>query len=130
MLFFFPSDIVSDLLPAPFVCIVHCLFGLFMNTRTHAHTLRTKLHTNVHTTTHHRRDIAHTHAHTVYIANSGDWSPAAADIDALITVEVLFVAPDPLTGEQLQIANIQFNNLDIIGEICLLFFNFASDSIR
>lgn len=49
-------------------------------------------------------------------ANSATWS-AAGDIDALITVEVLFVTPEPTSGnEQLQIANIQFNNLDIIGE--------------
>ncbi|XP_037024186.1 vacuolar protein sorting-associated protein 13D isoform X2 [Bradysia coprophila] len=35
--------------------------------------------------------------------------------NALITVEVLFVTPEPGSGgEQLQIANIQFNNLDII----------------
>lgn len=50
------------------------------------------------------------------IANSADWSHGAGDVDALITVEVLFVAPDRETGEQLHIANIQFNNLDIIGE--------------
>lgn len=49
------------------------------------------------------------------VANSATWS-AAGDIDALITVEVLFVAPDGGGGEQLQIANIQFNNLDIIGK--------------
>lgn len=49
------------------------------------------------------------------VANSATWS-AAGDIDALITVEVLFVAPEGSSGEQLQIANIQFNNLDIIGE--------------
>ncbi|KAJ6645642.1 Vacuolar protein sorting-associated protein 13D [Pseudolycoriella hygida] len=46
--------------------------------------------------------------------NSATWS-AAGDVDALITVEVLFVTPEPGSGgEQLQIANIQFNNLDII----------------
>ena len=50
-------------------------------------------------------------------ANSATWS-AAGDIDALITVEVLLVAPDATGGEQLHIANIQFNNLDIIGKIC------------
>lgn len=50
------------------------------------------------------------------LANSATWS-AADDIDALITVEVLFVPPDSETGEQLQIANIQFNNLDIIGKL-------------
>lgn len=50
-------------------------------------------------------------------ANSATWS-AAGDIDALITVEILFVMPEPGSGnEQLQIANIQFNNLDIIGRL-------------
>lgn len=49
------------------------------------------------------------------VANSATWS-AAGDIDALITVEILFVAPEGVGGEQLQIANIQFNNLDIIGK--------------
>ncbi|XP_059608662.1 intermembrane lipid transfer protein Vps13D [Phlebotomus argentipes] len=45
-------------------------------------------------------------------ANSSVWS-AADDLDALIVVDILFVnsADD---SEQLQIANIQFNNLDII----------------
>lgn len=38
------------------------------------------------------------------------------DLDALITVEVLFVTPLDETEETVQIANIQFNNLDIIGE--------------
>lgn len=60
----------------------------------------------------------HTHRmHTIALANSVTWS-AADDLDALITVEVLFLPPDKDTGEQLQIANIQFNNLDIIGKIC------------
>lgn len=52
----------------------------------------------------------------MHVANSATWS-AAGDIDALITVEVLFVTPEGGGGEQLQIANIQFNNLDIIGKI-------------
>lgn len=67
---------------------------------------------------------ARTHTHNYHttrnairnIANSADWSTDDGDIDALITVEVLIVAPDRETGEQLHIANIQFNNLDIIGE--------------
>lgn len=63
-------------------------------------------------------ETKHTHTyreHARILANSVTWS-AADDIDALITVEVLFVPPDKETGEQLQIANIQFNNLDIIGK--------------
>lgn len=38
------------------------------------------------------------------------------DLDALITVEVLFVTPFDEKEETLQVANIQFNNLDIIGK--------------
>lgn len=53
-----------------------------------------------------------------YKANSENWS-TTHDIDALITVEVLLVTPDVADAEYLQIANIQFNNLDIIG-MCLL----------
>lgn len=45
-----------------------------------------------------------------YIWNTG------TDLDALITVEVLFVTPLDEKEETVQIANIQFNNLDIIGE--------------
>lgn len=51
------------------------------------------------------------------IANSSVWS-IADDLDALIVVDILFVNSDD-DSEQLQIANIQFNNLDIIGEIFL-----------
>lgn len=48
-------------------------------------------------------------------ANSENWS-TNHDVDALITVEVLLVTPEHADGERLQIANIQFNNLDIIGK--------------
>ena len=37
------------------------------------------------------------------------------DADALITIEVLLFEPID-GGEKLQVANIQFNNLDIIGK--------------
>ena len=47
-------------------------------------------------------------------ANPENWS-TNHDVDALITVEVLLVTPEHADGERLQIANIQFNNLDIIG---------------
>lgn len=47
-------------------------------------------------------------------AHSENWS-TTHDVDALITVEVLLVTPEVSDGERLQIANIQFNNLDIIG---------------
>lgn len=69
------------------------------------------MHTNAHAHTY-----TQTHAQRSNVANSADWSAGAGDVDALITVEVLIVAPDRDTGEQLHIANIQFNNLDIIGE--------------
>lgn len=49
-------------------------------------------------------------------ANSDNWS-TTHDVDALITVEVLLVRPEVADGESLQIANIQFNNLDIIGKL-------------
>lgn len=45
---------------------------------------------------------------------------AASDTDALITVEILLINQDK-DGEQLHVANIQFNNLDIIGEFILHF---------
>uniref|UniRef100_A0A1B0D2C6 Uncharacterized protein n=1 Tax=Phlebotomus papatasi TaxID=29031 RepID=A0A1B0D2C6_PHLPP len=45
-------------------------------------------------------------------ANSSVWS-IADDLDALIVVDILFVNSED-DSEQLQIANIQFNNLDII----------------
>lgn len=48
-------------------------------------------------------------------ANSENWC-TTHDADALITVEVLLVRPEISDGEYLQIANIQFNNLDIIGK--------------
>lgn len=51
------------------------------------------------------------------MANSDTWS-TTHDIDALIMVEVLLVTPEVVNGERLQIANIQFNNLDIIGKLC------------
>lgn len=53
------------------------------------------------------------------LANSDTWS-ATHDIDALITVEVLLVTPEVTDDERLQIANIQFNNLDIIGKLLML----------
>lgn len=59
-------------------------------------------------------------------ANSEHWS-TPHDVDALITVEVLLVRPEHADGECLQIANIQFNNLDIIGKyhtIYILIFRF------
>jgi hypothetical protein len=40
----------------------------------------------------------------------------------LITIEVLLVEPETPDGERLQIANIQFNNLDIIGKKIIVFF--------
>ena len=48
--------------------------------------------------------------------NSYVWD-TGTDLDALITVEVLFVTPADEKEETVQIANIQFNNLDIIGEL-------------
>jgi hypothetical protein len=39
----------------------------------------------------------------------------------LITIEVLLVEPETPDGERLQIANIQFNNLDIIGKKMVVF---------
>lgn len=53
--------------------------------------------------------------HKLNKANSEHWS-TTHDVDALITVEVLLVTPEVADGECLQIANIQFNNLDIIGK--------------
>jgi len=44
----------------------------------------------------------------------------SGDLDALITVEILFVTPEK-DDEKLQIANIQFNNLDIIGKYKSIF---------
>lgn len=55
-------------------------------------------------------------------ANSDTWS-TTHDIDALITVEVLLVTPEVADGERLQIANIQFNNLDIIGKKGVVLIN-------
>lgn len=52
----------------------------------------------------------------VRIENSYVWD-TGTDLDALITVEVLFVTPMDDTEETVQVANIQFNNLDIIGEL-------------
>lgn len=49
------------------------------------------------------------------LENSYVWD-TGTDLDALITVEVLFVTPLDEKEETVQIANIQFNNLDIIGE--------------
>lgn len=37
------------------------------------------------------------------------------DLDALITVEIVFVTAER-PEDKLQVANIQFNNLDIIGK--------------
>lgn len=48
------------------------------------------------------------------IENSYVWD-TGTDLDALITVEVLFVTPLDDSEETVQIASIQFNNLDIIG---------------
>lgn len=41
------------------------------------------------------------------------WNNSFDDIDALITIEVTFIEPEN-EGDRLQVANIQFNNLDII----------------
>lgn len=41
------------------------------------------------------------------------WNAHADDVDALITIEIILIEPET-DGERLQIANIQFNNLDII----------------
>lgn len=41
------------------------------------------------------------------------WNSSFDDIDALITIEVTFIEPED-EGDRLQVANIQFNNLDII----------------
>lgn len=41
------------------------------------------------------------------------WNAPFDDADALITIEVILIEPEA-DGERLQIANIQFNNLDII----------------
>ncbi|KAL7019068.1 hypothetical protein ACKWTF_011000 [Chironomus riparius] len=41
------------------------------------------------------------------------WNASFDDIDALITIEVTFIEPEG-DGDRLQVANIQFNNLDII----------------
>lgn len=41
------------------------------------------------------------------------WNGPLDDLDALITIEVILIEPEN-DGERLQIANIQFNNLDII----------------
>lgn len=41
------------------------------------------------------------------------WNSSFDDIDALITIEVTFIEPEG-DGDRLQVANIQFNNLDII----------------
>lgn len=41
------------------------------------------------------------------------WNNSFDDIDALITIEVTFIEPED-EGDRLQVANIQFNNLDII----------------
>ncbi|XP_055378948.1 intermembrane lipid transfer protein Vps13D [Condylostylus longicornis] len=45
--------------------------------------------------------------------NSASWSHID-DLDALITMEINFIQPDLKNSEQLRIANINFNNLDII----------------
>jgi hypothetical protein len=67
-------------------------------------------------------------------ANSSILSAAsyAGDLDALITVEVMFINPTDDDGERLQIANIQFNNLDIIGEhnLEILQSNLTSNSFH
>lgn len=59
----------------------------------------------------------------IVLANSPLWNAAAnisnfGDLDALITFEICFINDGP---EKLQIANIQFNNLDIIGEQLYIF---------
>lgn len=54
--------------------------------------------------------------------NSYVWD-TGTDLDALITVEVLFVTPADEKEETVQIANIQFNNLDIIGELVQMPFS-------
>lgn len=41
------------------------------------------------------------------------WNSSFDDIDALITIEITFIEPEG-EGDRLQVANIQFNNLDII----------------
>lgn len=51
----------------------------------------------------------------LHIDNSSVWD-TGTDLDALITVEVLLVTPLDENEETVQIANIQFNNLDIIGK--------------
>lgn len=41
------------------------------------------------------------------------WNAFHDDVDALITIEIILIEPET-DGERLQVANIQFNNLDII----------------
>lgn len=48
-----------------------------------------------------------------YQVNSPLWNAPVDDIDALITIEILLIEPET-DGERLHVANIQFNNLDII----------------